>query len=182
PYDTSPWPDKSSDPFESVSPSGSSTPVAKKTVSQELHQDDGRPKGKKSFPRGMAVQFKVPSEGKWVLTSVRIHGSRYGHPTPPREDFHVTLCDVDFEPLTDFAFPYSKFKRSGRQTWVKLKTKPTEVPDEFVICVDFNAEATKGVYVSHDAEGTALVGKPGHRAGSFSGGDWLIRATVEKVE
>ncbi|HBO45797.1 MAG TPA: hypothetical protein DD670_18120, partial [Planctomycetaceae bacterium] len=99
---------------------------------------------------------------------------------PPREDFHVTVCDLDYEPLAEFAFRYSTFKRTSEQTWVALKTKPTELPKEFILCVDFKAEATKGVYVSHDGEGTALVGRPNQPAGTFSGGDWLIRAVIER--
>lgn len=158
----------------------SATGSYEKQESQELRKDDGRAKGKKSFPRGMAVKFEAPAEGKWNLTAVRIHGSRYGHPTPPREKFHVTLCDLDYKPIADFAIPYSKFKRTQFQKWVTLKVKPTEVPEEFIICVNFNAEATKGVFVSHDAEGIALVAKPNKPSGTFSGGDWLIRAVVER--
>ena len=41
--------------------------------------DDGKPAGKKGFPRGHASAFEAP-EGAWYLTSVRLHGARYGHP------------------------------------------------------------------------------------------------------
>ena len=147
---------------------------------QELKNDDGKPAGKKSFPRGIASAFKVPGDG-YHLISVRIHGSRYGYPRPPEEDFHVSLCDNEFNLISDFSFPYSKFKR-GKQDWVSLRVKPTAVPKEFVICLNFNPERTKGVYVSHDGEGRSLVGLPGKPAGAFTGGDWMIRPRVDTIK
>ena len=147
---------------------------------QELAQDDGKPAGRKSFPRGHAVQFESPAGDSPFLTAVRVHGARYGHPRPPRENFHVTLCDTDFNPIADFTFPYARFPYGKASKWVTLKVKPTKVPPEFVICLNFNAERTKGVYVSHDAEGTSLVGLPKRPAGRFTGGNWLIRAMVQE--
>lgn len=148
---------------------------------RELALDDGNPAGKKSFPQGHATKFEAP-EGDWWLASVRIHGARYGMPQPPKEDFHVTLCDKDFKPIRDFTFPYSRFARGETSKWVSLRIPPTKVPKDFVICLNFNAERTKGVYVSHDAEGTGLVGLPGQAAGSFTGGDWLIRPTLKPAK
>ena len=52
----------------------------------------------------------------------------------------------------------------------------------FYICLDFNAERTKGVYVSHDAEGESLVGLPNKPAGRFTGGDWMIRVKVDRLK
>jgi hypothetical protein len=147
---------------------------------QELKLDDGKPSGKKSFPRGHAVAFEAPGDS-YYMTAIRIHGARYGYPQPPNEDFHVTLCDADFGTIVDFPFAYSKFKR-GDSTWVSLRVKPTQVPRNFVLCVNFNPTQTKGVFVSHDAEGKALVGLPDKPAGTFSGGDWLIRVSVDKLK
>ncbi len=163
--------------------SGSATTVRLTDLTgkpRELAHDDGKPADKKSFPRGHAVQFDAP-EGSWYLTSVRIHGSRYGYPAPPKEDFHLTLCDKDFHQIADFAFPYRMFER-GSPKWVRLRTKPTQVPSTFVICAGFNAQRTKGVYVSHDAEGESLMGLPGHKAGKFTGGDWLIRVQLDRLK
>jgi hypothetical protein len=146
----------------------------------ELANDDGRPSGKKSFPRGMASAFETP-EGEWYITAVRIHGGRYGHPAPPKENFHITVCDEEFKPIVDFPFPYKKFPRTSPK-WVALRVKPTRVPAKFVLCADFNAKATKGVYVSHDAQGRSLVGKPGKPSGHFTGGDWMIRVQVDQLK
>lgn len=155
--------------------------VPKLGKGRELALDDGEPAGKKSFPRGHASKFKTP-EGNWWLTSVRIHGARYGMPQAPREDFHITLCDTQFKPIRDFTFPYSEFKRSSKSKWKSFKVPATKVPKEFVICLNFDAESTKGVYVSHDAEGTALVGLPNKPMGRFTGGDWLIRPKLQPAE
>jgi RNA polymerase sigma-70 factor (ECF subfamily) len=147
----------------------------------ELKNDDGKAAGKKSFPLGIASAFETPGDEEYFLTQVRIHGGRYGYPKPPKEDFHVTLCDPDFNPIADFPFAYSKFAR-GDPKWVTLRVKPTEVPKKFVICLDFKAERTKGVYVSHDKEGKSLVGLPKKRAGAFTGGDWMVRVSVDRLK
>lgn len=146
----------------------------------ELKNDDGTPSGKKSFPRGIASAFKVTEEGNYI-TSVRIHGARYGYPSPPKEDFVISLCDAEFNPIAEFNYPYSKFPR-GNSKWVSLNVKPTEVPKDFVICLNFNPERTKGVYVSHDAEGESLVGLPRKPSGRFTGGDWMVRVKVDRLK
>jgi RNA polymerase sigma factor (sigma-70 family) len=150
-----------------------------KDSARELALDDGKMRGKKSIAGGgHAVRFEAPGEG-WNLTAVRVHGSRYGYPRPPREDFKVFLCDDQFKQIAEFAFPYSKFER-GDATWVTLEVKPTNVPKKFILGVDFDPTQTKGVNVSHDRDGSgrSLTGLPGERFQDFRQGDWLIRAKV----
>ncbi len=147
----------------------------------EHAHDDGAVAGRNSIAgSGHGVRFKVSGDS-WNLRSVRIHGSRYGYPRPPIEDFHVWLCDKDFKIIADFPFPYSKFVR-GKSEWVTLKVPPTEVPQDFIICVGFDPTRTKGVYVSRDKEGSgnSLTGLPGRGARAFNRGDWLIRARVDQ--
>jgi len=159
----------------------STDPKQLRGASQGLAHDDGEMAKKSSMAGGgHAVKFAVKG-ADWFLTEVRIHGSRYGHPQPPAENFHVWLCDNDFKAITDFPFPYSAFQR-GQPQWVTLKTKPTRVPAEFFICVGFNPTATKGVFVSYDKEssGNSRAGLPGREPRPFAGGDWLIRATVSE--
>src|SRR4051812_27789697 len=111
---------------------------------RELAHDDGRVAGKRSFAdSGHAVRFEAPGEG-WSLTAVKIHGSRYGTPRPPAEDFTVYLGDDQYRKIAEFPFPYSKFQR-GPQKWVTLQVKSTKVPPKFTLGVWFNAEATKGI-------------------------------------
>ena len=147
----------------------------------ELKRDDGKPAGRRSIAgSGHAVRFQAKGTA-WYLTSVRVYGSRYGYPRPPREDFHVWLCDADFKQIADYPMPYARFAR-GPDRWVTLKVTPTEVPQTFIVCVGFNPTATKGVYVSHDAEGggDSLMGLPGGGKRAFRGGDWMIRVTLDQ--
>jgi RNA polymerase sigma-70 factor (ECF subfamily) len=150
---------------------------------QELAHDDGQAAGKRSIAgSGHAVRFEAPGESSY-LTAVRIHGSRYGQPAPPKEDFRVWLCDKDFKAIAEFQHPYAKFQW-GKPQWVTLRVKPTRVPREFIVCVGFQPTATKGVFLSHDAggEGNSLTGLPGAKATRFSQGDWLIRVSVDQLK
>lgn len=149
----------------------------------ELAHDDGAPAGKRSTAGGgHAVRFKAAGEG-WYLTAVRIHGSRYGLPQPPKEDFHVWLCDAEFRAIADFPFPYARFAR-GEPGWVTLDVKPTGLPSEFIVCAGFNPTATKGVFVSfaRTGSGNSLAGIPGGKAEPFPEGDWLLRVKVDQLK
>ena len=91
----------------------SGTPASAAGKQLELSYDDGTSEGKKSIAgSGHAVLFDAPSEG-CILRSVRIYGSRYGYPKPPNENFHIWLCDEDFNVIEDFPFPYSRFARGN---------------------------------------------------------------------
>lgn len=149
---------------------------------KELARDDDKPANKRSIAGGgHAVRFEAPDDS-WYLTAVRIFGSRYGLPQA-QEDFEVFLCDEDFNQIASFKFPYSKFQR-GRDQWVTLAVTPTNVPQKFIVGVGFNPSAQKGVYVHHDAEGSAdsLVGLPGREPTAFDKGDWLIRAAIDQTK
>jgi hypothetical protein len=146
-----------------------------------LAHDDGQSAGKSSVAgSGHAVKFAAP-DASWYLTAVEIYGSRYGAATPPREDFHIWLCDEKLNAIADFEVPYGKFKR-GEPAWVKLEITPTQVPQEFIVCVGFNPAATKGVFLHYDAksEGDSSTGLPGASSRPFARGDWLIRAHVDQ--
>jgi hypothetical protein len=150
---------------------------------RELAHDDDTPAGKKSIAGGgHAVRFDVP-DNAWCLTSVSIFGARYGTPQPPKEDFEIFLCDTDYNLITSYKFPYSKFAR-GNAKWVKLSVRPTAVPQQFIVGVGFNPTGTKGVYVSYDGEGSgkSLSGLPGREPGDFAQGDWLIRVELDQAK
>lgn len=149
----------------------------------ELAHDDGKQAGKRSIAgSGHAVRFEVPGD-HWYLTTVRVHGSRYGYPAPPRENFHLWLCDSDFKVIAEFPQPYGKFKR-GNPRWVSLNVEPTNVPSEFIICVAFNPTRTKGVYVGHDPSGSqnSFTGLAGQKGQPFRGGDWMIRVGLDQLK
>lgn len=147
---------------------------------RELKHDDGKSAGMRSIAGGgHAVKFEAPGEG-WVLSSVRLFGSRYGYPKPPAEDFEVYLCDENFHKLSTFKFPYSTFRR-GEPKWVSMDVKPTVVPRKFIIGVGFDPAQTKGIYVHHDSKGSgsSLTGLPDvDEPEPFDKGDWLIRARL----
>ncbi len=150
---------------------------------EELAHDDGRSAGKKSIAgSGHAVKYAVQGDG-WYLTSLGLYGSRYGRAAAPQEDFHVWLCDKDFKVIADFPLPYARFS-PGPAQWVHLTVPPTNVPEQFILCVGFNPTATKGVFVHHDGEasGKSLTGLPGREGRAFTAGDWMIRATVDRLK
>src|SRR5688572_24153289 len=134
-----------------AAPAPATKPAAGKPT--EIAVDDGTSAGKKSIAgSGHAVVLDAPAGGGAMLTAVKIFGSRYGTPQPPAEDFHVWLCDADGKQLKEFKFPYKIFLR-GDPRWVTLKLPdPAELPAEgkFILCVGFNPQQTKGVYVHYD--------------------------------
>jgi len=148
----------------------------------KLSVDDGSSDGRKSIAgSGHAVMFDAPGEG-CILKSVFIYGSRYGYPQPPQEDFHIWLCDEEFNVIEDFPFPYSSFTRENPK-WVTFRVKSIEVPSTFVICAGFNPEQTKGVYVHYDnsSSGNSFTGLPGEEMAVFNDGEWMIRAVIQEA-
>jgi RNA polymerase sigma-70 factor (ECF subfamily) len=149
---------------------------------REMVHDDDRSAGQKSIAgSGHAVRFDAGGDG-WYLTSVRLFGARYGAPKAPPESFKVTLCDEKFQRVAEFQFPFGTFDR-GDAKWVSLPlAQPTRVPAKFIVAVEFNPTATRGVYVHHDAEGSgeSLTGLPGGKPESFKRGDWLMRAVLDQ--
>ncbi len=159
--------------------------VAKKAVANRLSYNDGTAEGKRSIAgTGEMMSFSLPAEDAKVA-GVRIHGSRYGYPQAPREDFMIYLLSADgSEVVATKPAPYSRFKRGDPQ-WVEVRfTKPVEVPQDFWVCVDFRAAQTKGVYVSTDSstDGThSRVGLPGSKPKETNiEGDWMIEVVLAK--
>ena len=166
--------------------------AAPATKPTEIAVDDGTPAGKKSIAgSGHAVVLESPAAtpakpgastpGAAMLTAVKIFGSRYGTPQPPEEDFSLWLCDADGKAIKEFKFPYKTFLR-GDPKWVTLKLpEPADLPaGKFILCVGFNPQQTKGVYVHYDksADGDNRRGLPGSLNDAFTQGDWMIRAVV----
>jgi hypothetical protein len=149
---------------------------------RELSHDNGTMANKMSIGGGgEAVKFKVDGDSCYV-TSVSLHGSRYGEARPPKENFKVWICDAQFKPIANFEFPYASYTR-GNPGWKSFRIRPTRVPENFIVCFGFNAHQTKGVYVSYDDKPseTSLTGVPGQgEPKPFTKGNWLIRCKVEK--
>jgi len=143
---------------------------------------DDKPDGKKSYGgSGHLIHFELP-EGVTKIKGVRIHGSRYGLPQAPNEDFQITfLSDKRDETLHAETAPYKFFNR-GKEQWVRVAFKnEVALPSKFWIALDFNAQQTKGVYVSYDTSTKgqySRVGLPGDveepKETDFHG-DWMIQ-------
>ena len=81
---------------------------------------------------------------------MRVFGARYGTPQAPEEKFTVFLLDDKRRRIAEFPFAYGRFER-GEPEWVELEVPPTLVPSRFVVGVDFQPTARRGVFVHLDA-------------------------------
>lgn len=158
------------------------TPAAAQKT-ELLKHDDGTQEGKRSMTGGMhAVRFECPNDQKWYVNGIRLHGSRYGTPQAPNEDFEVVIASDDFTKRQVIKKPYSLFER-GNEKWVRIPIDPVEVEGPFRVAVFFNPTRTKGVYVGIDTDSS-----PSHSASLTASdptgeqteldGDWMIRAYV----
>lgn len=146
---------------------------------QTLEYHDGNPDGKKSLGgTGEMIEFTLPATNT-KIAGLRIHGSRYGLPQPPHEEFLIYFLSEDRKEIvrTEMA-PYSLFER-GDQQWVTVKfEQPIELPQTFWVVLNFRANRTKGVYVSYDTSTDgkhSRVGLPGTKTRAVqTGGDWMI--------
>lgn len=150
-----------------------------------LSYGDQKPDGKKSYGgSGPMIRFELP-EGVTKIKGLRIHGSRYGTAQTPDENFEITfLSEKRDETLHTESAPYMLFKR-GKENWVRVQFKePVELPRKFWIALDFNAEQTKGVYVSYDTSTKgehSRVGKAGDEnepKETDFGGDWMVQVML----
>jgi RNA polymerase sigma-70 factor (ECF subfamily) len=132
------------------------------------------------------IRFELP-EGATKVRGLRIHGSRYGLPRAPDEDFEITFLSEDREETLDTkAAPYRLFKR-GKETWVRvLFDDEVELPQKFWVALNFNAQQTKGVYVSFDTSTKgehSRVGLPGDdeepQETDFAG-DWMVQVMLPR--
>jgi RNA polymerase sigma-70 factor (ECF subfamily) len=147
-----------------------------------LARDDGTSAGKRSIAgAGHAVTFDAPAEG-WYLTAVRVFGARYGGAEAPEDKFTVFVLDDQYRRIAEFPLAYARFDRGDPQ-WVDLEVTPTLVPAKFVVGLDFQPTARKGVFVHHDADpgGHSATGIPGREFQKFATGDWMIRAVVDQL-
>ena len=152
-----------------------------------LKYDDGRPDGRKSIAgTGEMIQFTLPDESQ-KLRSLRVHGARYGTPQAPDEDIEVTIVSEDGTDVVHTEFvPYATFRR-GESRWTTIRFEENiEVPETFWVITEFNAERTKGVYVSYDSDSdgeNSRTGVPGGEPTEVDfEGDWMIQAILTKPE
>jgi hypothetical protein len=168
-----------------ASAKGMAADVASNASPAVLKYGDGRADGKKSFGgNGQMIRFKLP-EGVTSVRGIKIHGSRYGLPQAPDEDFEITFLNENMdEILGSESAPYRLFKR-GREMWVRVNfAEPIELPPKFWVALNFNAHQTKGVYLSYDTSTKGEYSRVG-LAGSDEapkptdfGGDWMVQVML----
>ena len=168
---------------EGKAPAASSPSQAENTSPSKpemLAADDGKSAGHSSIAGSGHIVLFEPGHAV-ELVAVRIYGSRYGTPQPPNENFYVWIADENKDVIHTFEYPYALIKR-GNPKWYMLKTEPAILPEKFYLCVGFNPEQTKGVYLHHDdqASGQSYIGLPydNEPFKPFEKGDWMIRAVV----
>jgi RNA polymerase sigma-70 factor (ECF subfamily) len=154
-----------------------------------LKYGDGKADGKKSYGgSGHMIRFELP-DGVTHVRGIRVHGSRYGLPQAPNEDFEISFVSEDLEETLDVqAAPYRLFRR-GKEGWVRvLFDRDVELPQNFWIALNFNPHQTKGVYVSYDTStggDHSRVGLPGDeqqpRETDF-GGDWMVQVLLNRPD
>jgi RNA polymerase sigma-70 factor (ECF subfamily) len=152
-----------------------------------LKYDDGKPDGKKSIAgAGEMIRFTMPEGQTNALKALRIHCSRYGHPQPPDEDVEINILNEDMTDVVHTELvPYKLFKRQAEARWTMIPLKePVDVPATFWVVFNFNAEATKGVYVSYDTSTKGEHSRVGvndqdAKETDFHG-DWMIQAILAK--
>lgn len=151
-----------------------------------LQYGDGKADGKKSIAgAGELIRFELPGdEGK--VRAIRVHGSRYGYPQPPKEDVEVSILNEAMsEVLHTELVPYSLFKRTREPRWTYVPfDNPVEVPKTFWVLLNFNAEKTKGVYVSYDTSTKGQYSRIGMsnedaKETDFKG-DWMVQVLLAK--
>jgi len=150
-----------------------------------LKYGDGKADDKKSIAgTGVMIRFELPDKSQ-KLVSLRIHCARYGHPQAPRENAEFSIVSEDgSEVIHQEDVPYSTFKR-GESRWTTVRfQEPLKVPEKFWIIMDFNAEQTKGVYVSFDTSTGGAHSRTGVPGGDMkevrTGGDWMVQAVLSK--
>ena len=166
-------------------PAAETKPPAKTTLL--LKYGDGKPDGKKSVAgAGEMIRFTMPKGQTNALKALRVHATRYGHPQPPKEDVEINILSEDMKEIVHTELvPYSLFKRQKESRWMTVPfDEPVETPPTFWVVLNFNAEGTKGVYVSYDTSTKgehSLVGFNDEDAKETKDkADWMVQAVLAK--
>ncbi len=142
---------------------------------------DDTPDGQRSIGgAAKIVEFDMP-DGCSRVNGIMLYGSRYGYPQAPAEDFTVTIAKADGSGAKDVKVPYGTIEWGNKKWYTITFKKPVKIRGKFLVAVDFNAQPTKGVYVSYDtSSGNAhsYVGSVTSKNLSEYGGEWMIKAMV----
>ncbi len=151
------------------------------TLPVRLGYIDETSEGSRSIANsGHAVRFRRPENGAYLM-AIEMFAQRYGHPTPPAEDFHVYVLDAERKLIEACSVPYGQIEW-GSHRWHTLKLPPLKVPDEYYIALAFNPHQTKGVYLAFDSnvkKSHSYIGLPATGFEPVAGGyDWMVRSVL----
>jgi hypothetical protein len=160
-------------------PPDSKDPWLKK-LGRELRHEGGYKKGRTGLAsvNQYYVRFETPEPDSY-LKAVRIFGMRPTDAEPAEPNFHIFVCDANFEAIEDFQFPVDKFA-VGDANWVTLTIEePTNVPSKFA--VGLNQQEKALVVGWNPGRGSNSFFKlPGRKARPYARGNWLIRTIVSQ--
>ena len=151
-----------------------------------LKYHDAKADGKKSYGgSGEMIEFTMP-EGDTMLAGISIHGSRYGMPQAPKEDFTIYVMDEEHTKAL-----YTEKRLTSSSTAVKRSGSPSDsrrrcrLPASSGSPLISRPHQTKGVYVSYDTSTGgehSLVGIPTVEPQPVDfGGDWMVQAIVRSA-
>ena len=146
-----------------------------------LHRDDGIQTGVESIGgSGHLVEFERPQNLRYI-EAVQIFASRYGTPTPPKENFHLYILNDRQQVLADVAIPYATIERADLK-WYTLRTPSIEVPEKFGVALAFNPNQTKGIYLGYSATNGqscySRIGLPGDGFEKWKPFEWMVRPSL----
>lgn len=111
--------------------------------------------------RGYAIKYEVPDPSRiWYATEVAIFGETYGEGYKKKETkFVIAFADMDGNVYSRSEHPYSLFPGQtniddktgytrGDPRFIEVEIKPTQLPPEFWLIVDFFPLRKKGVYIA----------------------------------
>jgi len=142
---------------------------------------DNSAEGRRSIAgSGHAVKYRRPADGKY-LVAVEMFASRYGHFSPPAEDFHIYVLDKKLKLIRAHPVPYSRIEW-GSPRWHTLTLPAVVVPDVYYVALAFNPHQTKGIFLGLDESvkrSHSYVGLPTtgfEPVGEKS--DWMVRSVL----
>ena len=156
---------------------GAATPVSASLTGDELAHDDGKQDDPRSSAgAGHVVRFERPSQ-EFVLTGVRLHGSRYGVGYEPEWALaRVQAHDQSRQVLASGYLPHAAWK-VGRAEWVEAPLEALRVREAFFVSVGYFPTQRRGIdqSIDRDNSGHSFGLARGGLGSALEGEEWMLR-------
>jgi hypothetical protein len=129
---------------------------------------------------GCAVGFEVDSDD-WYRTGIDVYGARSIQGGPAKKILNIWLCDEHLQEIARFSQSASAFPING-QGLMSVKISGIRVPRAFLVCVSSVPPGDGDILIS-TCGGDASYNFTGMPDGDLTpcpGGNWMIRATVDR--